>query len=89
MVGIGYPDNFGQRSAIEPPNINLMSGDGVYTDASLIITNSKMNSKFEVIFKDAYPINLSDLQFDSTVTDIDYITCSATFAYRIFTISQL
>jgi len=89
LIGIGYPDNFGQRRSIEPPNINLASGDGVYTDASLVITTSKMNSNFEVTFKDAYPINLSELQFDSTITDIDYITCTATFAYRIFTISQL
>lgn len=89
LVGIGYPDNFGQRGAIEPPNVNIVSGEGVYTDAILIITNSKMNPNFQVTFKDLYPINLSELQFDSTVTDIDYLTCTATFAYRIFTISVL
>ena len=89
LVAIGYPDNFGQRGAIEPPNVNIVSGEGVYTDAILIITNSRMNANYQVTFKDSYPINLSDMQFDSTVSDIDYITCTATFAYRIFTISQL
>ena len=89
LVAIGYPDSFGQRASIEPPNVNIISGDGVYTDASLIITNSKMNPNYEVIFKDMYPISLSELQFDSTVTDIDYLTCTSTFAYRIFTINSL
>lgn len=87
LIAIGYPDNFGQRSNIESKP--AMSGEGVYADLSLIILNSQMNPKFEVTFKDAYPISLSELQFDSTITDVDYLTTTVTFAYRIYTISSL
>ncbi|NBW58683.1 hypothetical protein EBR43_13085, partial [bacterium] len=81
------PENFGQRA-----NIELavpMSGEGVYADLSLIVTTSAMNPNYEVTFYDAYPINLSEINFDSTLTDVDYITCTTTFAYRIFKLSLL
>jgi len=87
LVGIGYPDNFGQRATIEASL--PMSGEGVYADLSLIITTSAMNPNYEVTFFDAYPISLAEMSFDSTLTDIDYVTSTVTFAYRIFKISAL
>jgi len=87
LVGIGYPDNFGQRATIEASL--PMSGEGVYADLSLIITTSAMNPNYEVTFFDAYPISLAEMSFDSTLTDVDYVTSTVTFAYRIFKISAL
>jgi hypothetical protein len=87
LMGIGYPDNFLQRRNIE--STPTMSGQGVYSDLSLIITSNAYNPKHEVTFHDAYPINLTELQFDSTQTDVDYLTCTVSFAYRNFVIASL
>jgi hypothetical protein len=38
-------------------------------------------------FSDAFPINLSDITFDSTLSDVEFVTATATFAYRRFTIA--
>jgi len=87
LIGIGYPENFGQRANIEASL--PMSGEGVYADLSLIIASSSMNPNYEVTFYDGYPINLSELNFDSTLSDVDYLTCTVTFAYRVFKIAAL
>lgn len=53
-----------------------------------IIMNTSHNNKTRIItVQDAFPTNLSDIQLDSQITDIGYVTCTATFAYSYFTIS--
>lgn len=87
IVAIGYPDEFLQRQAIE--EAGDMSGSGVYSDLSLIITTSNMKPNYEVTFYDAYPYSLTELQFDSTLTDVTYLTCTASFQYRAFKLVKL
>lgn len=87
LVGIGYPDNFLQRRDIEAAPV--ITGEGVYSDITLVILTSSMNSNYEITYKDCYPTNLSELQFDTTSNDVDYLTCTATFAYRAYTLKKL
>ena len=83
MVGLGFPDNFGQYKDLIS---NKSFGENsTFSDATLIILNSNMNSNFEVVFKDAFPTSLSELAFDSTSADIDFITADVTFRYLSYT----
>lgn len=57
-----------------------------YKDISLLILSSHNNVVREFKFVKAFPINLSSVQFDSTLTDAEYLTASVTFHYSYFKI---
>jgi hypothetical protein len=41
------------------------------------------------MFSDMWPYSLSPLQFDATISDIEYFTAEATFKYTIYNITDL
>ena len=57
---------------------------GLYSDATLFVLTSKNNSNLEVRFRDLYPISLSGLDFNQQATDVNYLTASVTFEYKIY-----
>ena len=59
------------------------------SDATLMVLSNSMNPKFEVKLKDCFPTELGSLDFDSSVTDLDPITCSVTFAYTTYEITPI
>lgn len=62
---------------------------GIYSDATLTILNSKNIPKTEIRFKNIYPTSISDLDYNIVGTDVDYVTCSASFNYLGYTINQI
>ena len=60
-----------------------------YSDASLFILNSSNIPKLEVKFTELFPVSLQPLAFDTTVDNIQYLVCGATFKYRSFEIKSL
>jgi len=56
----------------------------IYTDAQLQITTSQYNPAFIVDFKNIFPVSLSSLQFDATITDVEYITAEVVFKHQQF-----
>ena len=57
---------------------------GLYSDATLSVLSNKNNSVVEVRFSDVYPISLSGLAYNQQATDVDYLTASVTFEYKIY-----
>ena len=84
---VGFPDNFAQYGSIAGQSIT--SGEGVYSDITLIILSSAMNPNIEFTFFDCFPVDLSELTFDSTSADVDYLTATVTFANRRFDVKAL
>ena len=62
---------------------------GVFSDATLTILSNKNNPIAEVRFEDLYPITLGALEFNQNATDVEYLTVSADFAYKIYKIIPL
>ena len=60
-----------------------------FSDGSLFILNSNFQRKFEVIFKDLFPVSLGSLALDSTYTDTEYFAIDATFKYSIYDIKEV
>jgi hypothetical protein len=96
LIGIGFPDSFEQYKSIDSirkgKNTGLadpLRGYGVFSDATLTILSSAMNPLHHVVFNDAFPTSLSELEFNTTDPDITYITSTVTFAYRKFSIESL
>jgi hypothetical protein len=96
LIGIGFPDKFDQYKSIAPKinrqitgDADVLTGTSIYSDATLMILSSNMNPLTEITFVDTFPVSLSDLQFNSTLTDVQYILAEVTFIYRKFDIKSL
>ena len=57
-----------------------------FSDGSLHILNSNFQDVAIVKFKDLFPVTLSSLEFDSSLTDTNYFTAEATFKYTVYDI---
>lgn len=90
--GLGFPDSLkeiynlqqeetpmGQRTV---PSQEM----NIYSDGTLQILTSSENLQFNVKFKDMFPISISDIEFDSTDTNINYFTANVTFKYSMYDI---
>ena len=56
----------------------------IYTNGQLHIVTSSYNPAFVVDFVDLFPVALSNLQFDATITDVEYLTAEVTFKHQQF-----
>jgi len=88
--GIGYPESLSEiynwqknNSVMDVQNKSQMN---LYSDATLTVLTSSNNSNFQVKFSDVFPYSITDLQFDATDSDIDYLTAEVTFKYTIYNI---
>lgn len=87
LKAVGFPDNFAQYQNIAGQSIT--SGEGIFSDINLIVLTGAKNPNIEITFYDCFPVDLSTLSFDSTLSDVDYITATITFANRRFDVKQL
>jgi len=65
------------------------SARGMFGDAILTILTNKNNPVVEVRFQDLFPVALGALDFTQTATDVEYITVTADFSYKIYEIVTL
>jgi hypothetical protein len=91
--GIGYPESLQEIYNWQNNNENLdqpyNSQLNLYSDGTLNILTSAQTPNFKIKFIDLFPVNLSDLQFDATDTDIQYLTAEVSFKYTIYNITDL
>ncbi len=86
MTGIGYPES------LEDFKTEVTKDDGSrdlnqqFSDGSLSILNSNYRTNAIVKFKDLFPVALTSLEFDTSVTDIQYFTAQANFKYLVYNI---
>ena len=65
------------------------SARGMFGDAILTILTNKNNPVVEVRFQDLFPVALGALDFTQTATDVEYISVTADFSYKIYDIVTL
>ena len=100
MVGIGAPVNHSQWEAVlskgdsgvrlfgtkdaDPRTKLTYEESNLYSDATLIVYNSKNIPKVNVNFKNMFPTSLSSLEYSQELTDVEYFKASATFRYLYY-----
>jgi len=89
IQGIGFPESYQQYRDELEKNAGIKSPTNLYSDGTLIVLNSNMNPNKQVNFKDLYPVSLSDVTFDVTQTDVEYVTCTCDFRFRSFDIASV
>lgn len=87
IMHLGFPDNWDQYKEIE--QVNPITGEGKFSDISLIALNSVYHSNYETVYRDAWPTSLSALEFVSTDKDVKFITATVTFHYTLFTVAKI
>lgn len=85
--GLGFPNRWEEYEELHRQP--KYSGLGIKSDITMLVANSSKNLRIQVVYKDAFPIALSSIQFDTTLTDIQYLTAFVTFAYTSYDISRL
>lgn len=88
MISIGYPESFSQ-SAHKGNRSQPFKNGGIYSDGSLVILTSNQNANLSINFEDLFPSALSELTFDASVADIEYLEATVTFRYKLYTIQKL
>lgn len=87
MNGIGFPDSYEQhRRLVAAP---AMSGEGIYSDGTLLIYSSSRNPSMEIVFTDMFPHSISDLVFDSRDSKIEFIEATVIFKFAKMQIKRL
>jgi hypothetical protein len=90
LNGLGFPESFTQYTALSQANSELSAkSTDVYSDGSLMILSSHQNANIKVSFQDMFPISLSELTFDSTLADVEYLRATVTFRYRLYKVEKL
>ncbi len=83
IVGLTKPESFDQYSNLKKSEF------GLYSDASLVILDSRANPSLEVHFKDIFPVSIGNIVFDTTRQDVNYVTCELTFEHNGFSIHKI
>ena len=84
---LGKPQDYKQYLTIsEQPSY---SGNGIYSDISVIALDSRKIPNYEVVYIDAFPTSLSEIVFNTTDSTVNYITAKSSFKYTYFNISTI
>ena len=68
---------------------DLTPRGGTVSTIVLSVLTSGMNPQMEFHFNEAFPISISSLEFNSSATDVEYFTATATFRYTNYEIKNL
>lgn len=84
---LGFPSNFDEFAKIDRQD--KITGMGKESDVSLFISTSLSNPNLVFTFKDAFPISLSGLSFNTTSEDVMFLEAEATFKYTLYDIEYI
>lgn len=82
IIGQGFPDTFDQYKTLAANK--SYTGLGIESDLTVFIQTAAKNPKFNCVFYDAFPTQLSGFKFDTTNQNVEYVNVTATFRYRRF-----
>lgn len=83
--GLGFPETNDEYAALNA----MKRGFAQLSDAELVVMDGKHLANLKFTFIDAHPTSLSGITMQYTDQDIEYRTCTATFAYTRFDVESL
>ena len=86
IIAMGFPENYDQyiswQGKFNSPFLSEIAKN--FSDATLTILGSNNVPIQTITFVDLIPTNLSQISLTTTSTDVNYITCTATFEYSYY-----
>ena len=86
ITGLGFPETTQQFKDLTTNEDSIRDLKEQYSDGSLSILNSNYRTTANEKFKDLFPVSLTSLEFDATVSDIQYFTAEVVFKYTVYNI---
>ena len=86
LTGLGYPETTQQYKDLTLDDRGIQDPKEAFSDGTLSILDSSYQEVAKVKFNDLFPISLSSLEFDSTMSDIQYFTAEVSFKYTVYNI---
>ena len=83
----GFPSRF--EESLEVVNKPKSLGLTVTSEATILVLNSSKNAILSCQIREAMPVMLSDLNFDTTDPSIDYISAEAVFKYTSYHLEKV
>jgi hypothetical protein len=65
------------------------TGEGLKSDISLTVLTSNKRANYEIVFKDAFPLSISSIDFNTTDEDVQHVLASVTFRYLYYDILKV
>jgi len=91
--GLGYPESVQEIRDLASEGLTkvkyIRDRHNIYSDGTLQILSSNLVPKFNVNFKDLFPVSLTTLTFDATDTDIQYFTANVEFKYTSYNMTNM
>lgn len=87
LVRLGFPKSFDQYLDISTRAPG--SGDGIVSDGTLSVLNSSQSPNIEIQFEDMFPLSISDVNFTTADTTINYVTATVEFKFTLLKIVKL
>jgi hypothetical protein len=89
MINIGFPDSHSQFRNLDRREQGGGPGRGkgdreLYDDIMITILSSKNNPVVRVRLYEAWPVTLGGLEYTQSGTDVEYLTCSVSWAYMYY-----
>ena len=91
--GLGYPESVQEIWDLQEEDRDITTKAShvkdIYSDGTLTVLGSSQLPIFKVLFRDLWPYSLTTLNFDATVTDVNYFTAEVGFKYTIYNITDI
>ena len=77
-----------RRNGNDGADSTIVPGEPEYSNGRLLITTSNYQVKKAIVFKGLFPISITSVPFDATVTDQEYFTANVVFKYHNYMITD-
>lgn len=84
---MGFSESYEEYAALA--EVPLSQNEGVKSDVSLILLDAKKRPLIEFTYRDAFPIQLSGFEVQTTNNDAEYVTATARFRYSVVNIQRI
>ncbi len=85
--GVSFPENFDQyKNLTLQQKLKMRGNKPQYSDAMLTILSNKNNPILQIQFSDVFPIALSTIEYDVSLSALNVITSIATFNFTNYDI---
>ena len=77
-----------RRNGNDGGDSTIVPGEPEYSNGRLLITTSNYQITKAIVFKGLFPISITSVPFDATVTDQEYFTANVVFKYHNYMITD-
>jgi hypothetical protein len=82
LNGLAFPKDTYEYAELRNENTDLNAEfGGLFSDAVINVLDNYENSLLNIYYRDAFVTTLSDIYFDSTTADPNFLICTANFRY--------